>query len=87
MEAMFIRHNLNQTNEFYEDFWSKGLIAVHFDNIESVDPNDYKQSAGRKALKKLWKFCDDGAIVGAEYPVRAASLLVGLIEPKSRVEV
>lgn len=83
---MFIRHNMRSTTEILEDLWSKRLIAVHFENKPSTKPEDYN-SAGEKALRRLWEYCKSGAIVGADFKsIRPACMLVGEIKPGSKVE-
>jgi hypothetical protein len=87
MDAIFIRHNMSSTPEILNELWSKRLIAVHFKDNWSTKPEDY-DGAGKKALSRLWRYCESGAIVGADFKsIRPTSMLVGEIEPKSKVEV
>jgi len=86
MKAMFIRHNMSSTKKILEELRSKRLIAIHFENQASVNPEDYN-SAGEKALKKLWEYCESGAIVGADFrSLYPTLMLVGRIESGSKVE-
>lgn len=87
MDALFIRHNMKRcTPEILNELWSKRQIGVHFGDNWSTKPEDY-DSAGKKALSRLWKYCESGAIVGADFKsIRPTSMLVGEIEPKSKVE-
>lgn len=86
MKGMFIRHNMSSTKEILEELRSGRLIAVHFEDNPSVKPKDY-DSAGRKALSRLWKYCESGAIVGADVKSLDSTLmLVGEIEPGSKIE-
>jgi hypothetical protein len=86
-QSVFIRHKLSSTPEILEDLWSKRLIAIHYANISSTKPEDYKK-AGKASLEKLWRYCETGAIVGATYTsLKPASMLVGIISPGSKVEI
>ncbi len=90
MRAVFVRHNLNATTEVLHEFWAKRLLAIHFADIPSTDPDDYERAgerAGAKALRRLKEFCHKGAVVGAVYPHHHESLLVGNIAPESEVEL
>lgn len=82
MKTVFIRHNLNVTDETLNKLKSKRLIAINFGNKSSIWPADYK-TAGRKALGFLWKCCKSGAVVGADY---GKSMLVGKITRNSKVK-
>ncbi|MBW8009910.1 MAG: hypothetical protein FVQ83_01535 [Chloroflexi bacterium] len=87
MKAIFIRHKLANTPEIIKDLWDKRLIAVHFGNIASTNPNDF-EGPGKKALKRLWKYCESGVIVGASYrDFSKAKMLVGEIPKGSNVEL
>lgn len=86
MRAIFIRHKLGSTPAILEDLWSKRRIAVRYANIRSANPDDY-ENPGRNALKRLWKYCDSSAIVGATFrKIRPTQMVVGVIEKGSRVE-
>lgn len=87
MQTVFIRHNLDSKRETLEELWSQRLIAIHYESIPSVDPEDYK-SDGKAALKRLWNYCKSGAVVGATYrSIRPNKILVGEIEQGSKVEI
>lgn len=86
MQAVFIRHKLSSTVEILEDLWSKRKIAVHYANVRSTNPKDYDK-AGKNALNRLWKYCDEGAIVGATFrKIKPTKMIVGIIEKGSKVE-
>lgn len=87
MKGMFIRHKFGAEQSVVEEFRSQSLIGVHFENIPSTNPSDPAYDrAGQTALKRLWGFCDSGALVGATYPGHEDSILVGEVESRSKVE-
>jgi hypothetical protein len=67
MQTAFIRHNFSE--ETLKILWKNGWIAVQFYPIRSTLPEDYigKSREGRNALKRLWKYCNEGALIGATY--------------------
>lgn len=86
VQAIFIRHNFRGTSYILEELWRDRRIALHYDESWSTDPEDYAPS-GRKALNRLWGYCEAGAVVGAVFrTIRPASMLVGEIEAGSVVE-
>lgn len=96
MEAIFIRHKIGhelkatteilKITEILNKWWKEGVIAIHFENLASSNPEDYK-SAGRKALTKLNHYCESGAFVGADFrTIHKDAMLVGEIAPHSKVE-
>lgn len=85
MQAVFIRHNMAGTRENLEDLWAKRIIAIHYADIPSLDPEAYRKP-GKAALTRLHKYCAAGAIVGASYRlIRPAKMLVGEIQSGSKV--
>lgn len=87
MQSVFIRHNFSE-QEMVADLWDNGLVAIHYDNIASINPEVYLRPEGRRALQKLLSCCATGAVVGATYrPVHKAKMLVGEITPGSTVEI
>lgn len=86
MQSVFIRHNLSSTDDILKDLWSKHLIAVHYADIWSTKPEDYDK-AGKDALRRLWKYCETGAVVGATFSkIKPDRMIVGEIKKGSRVE-
>ncbi len=88
MKAIFIRHKLSSTELILKELWDARLIAVHYKDIPSTDPNDYNHgSPGYKTLKRLWDYCHEGALVGADYhQLYPARMLVGKILPGSEIK-
>lgn len=85
MQSVFIRHNCSSTPHVLRQLWERRLIALHYDDDFSTDPADYFP-AGRKALKRLWGYCNDGAIVGADYRrLDGSRMLVGFLEQGTQV--
>jgi hypothetical protein len=87
MQAVFVRHNL-KSEAIVKDLWRKRLIAIHFDNIDTIDPEKYQEAEGKASLKRLLIYCRDGAVVGATYrTAHPEKLLVGEIAPGSRIVI
>ena len=85
-KAVFIRHKISSTPEILEKLWERRQIAIHYENNRSTNPDDYKDPAAKNALKRLHKYCDQGAVVGAIYrQIRPAHILVGIIPKGSSV--
>lgn len=85
MRSVFVRHNCDSTPDVLNQLWDERLIALHYNNSHSVKPADY-YPAGRKALDRLWQYCESGAIVGADFRrFNGAQMLVGIIPPGSKV--
>jgi hypothetical protein len=86
-KALFIRHKIGSTPEILNTLIERGLIAIHFEDKKSTDPDDYKTPAARKALRRLWNYCKLGAIVGADFTsADGDTMLVGRIKPRSQVK-
>lgn len=87
MQAVFIRHKMTSTPDILKDLWSKRLIAVHYADIPSTNPQDYEK-AGRQALKRLWDYCSLGAVVGATFTtIKRTEMLVGEITKGAQVKI
>jgi hypothetical protein len=85
-KAVFIRHKISTTPEILEDLWQRREIAIHFENIRSTNPDDYKDNAAKNALKRLHTYCNQGAVVGAVYrQIRPTQIMVGIIPKGSSV--
>lgn len=83
-KAVFIRHKCDSTVKVLRTMWDRGLIALHYEDSESTNPEDYGTPAARKALKRLSGYCKDGAIVGACFrEIESSRILVGRIRPGS----
>jgi len=86
VQTVFVRHNCSSTQHVLEQLWKRRLIALHYENKLSTNPADYGPK-GRNALKRLWKYCTSGAIVGADYRrLGRAAMLVGELPKNSRVQ-
>jgi len=85
MQAVFIRHKMSSTEKILENLWERRLIAIHYQDIASINPDDYKEQ-GRYALKRLLGYCKSGAVVGATYQrIKPDEMLVGIIEQGSQI--
>ena len=87
LQPVFIRHKLGSTPKILRDLWDSKLIAIHYEDIRSINPEDYKEKRASDALKRLLGYCEMGAIVGATYDkIEPKRMLVGVIEKGSKVE-
>jgi len=85
-KAIFIRHNMSSTREILVELWQNRQIAIHYEDIESTNPDDYKKKAARQAIKRLNEYCAEGVVVGAVYrKIRKAEMLVGIIPKESKI--
>jgi hypothetical protein len=67
--------------------WNERLIAIHWRNIASADPDDYEERAATE-ISNLNDFAEDGTIVGASYrSVTKTEMLVGVVEPESSIKL
>lgn len=86
MPLIFIRHKMDSSPEIYQELLRERLIALHYDNIPSADPNHPdRDPKHRPVFKRLRNFCRTGALVAADYskyPPRR--MLVGKIKPNSK---
>jgi len=87
MLKIFIRHKWDGKEQVLKDLFQQGKIAIRYDNIRSINPNDYKQVKSKSSLKLLKKCCKEGAFVGAVYrKYKPSSMLVGKIKPGSKIK-
>lgn len=85
MQSVFIRHNCSSTPHVLRQLWERRLIALHYGDDFSTNPADY-YPAGRKALERLWGYCNEGAIVGADYRrLDGSKMLVGFLEQGTQI--
>ncbi|MHA1185382.1 MAG: hypothetical protein ACTSSK_00690 [Candidatus Heimdallarchaeota archaeon] len=88
--VIFIRHILDSTEEILADFWNKRKIAIHYENLKSIDPKDYtksNQNGVTKALNMFKECKEKGAIVVAIYrKFRRNTLLLGEIEKGTEIK-
>lgn len=90
-DTIFIRHKLMTTADIVETLWREDVIAVHYVNDESTDPEHYRSIGERTAatvLARLHACIETGAIVAASYrELKPGMLKVGRIDPGgSRLE-
>lgn len=86
MKAIYIRHNCSSTNTILQELWDRRLVALHYHDDFSTNPDDYSQQ-GQKALSKMWSYCESGAIVGADFrKLTTSKMLVGEIAPGSEIK-
>jgi hypothetical protein len=84
-QAIYIRHDF-KAEDIAKDLWGKWLIAMHFDKIPWIKPEDYQQSEGRVSIKRLLKYCDAGVVVGETYrSAHPEQILIGAIAAGSKI--
>ena len=87
MDTYFIRHTrvLDLSNETKKKLWDEHRIAIHFEAVDSVDPNAYQTPAGKKAVRLFAELAKNGGYVCAEYAGRSESL-IGKVASGSKVD-
>jgi len=94
----FIRHKMHIPCEDAKELFEQGLIAFHYEDIRSWDPNEYSTMAAKKTIKHFEKLDKDGGWVIADYsPIlcmdkdrnitkenSGKTILVGEVEKNSR---
>ena len=84
-DTIFIRHKLSTTPEILETLWREDLIAVHYIDDDSTDPEHYRakgETTAASVLSRLHACLKTGAIVAASYrELKPAMLKVGRIDP------
>ena len=85
-QSVFVRHNCSSTTAILQQLWNERKIALHYEDKFSVIPEDFSP-AGRKALKRLLRYSESGAIVGADFrQLNGEKMLVGILNKDSKVE-
>jgi len=94
----FVRHKMHIPCEDAKELFDKRLIAFHYEDVRSWDPNEYSTMAAKKTIKHFEKLDKDGGLVIADYsPILCAdkdrnvakenngkTILVGEVEQNSR---
>jgi hypothetical protein len=94
----FVRHKMHIPCEDAKELFKKRLIAFHYEDIRSWDPNEYSTMASKKTIKHFEKLDKDGDWVIADYsPILCTdkdrniakennreTILVGEVEKNSR---
>jgi len=89
-DTIFVRHKLNTTRDILTALWDENLIAIHYVDDESTDPEHYLTLGCRTAarvLRRLHSCLVTGATVAASYrEIKPGMLKVGRIDPaRSRI--
>lgn len=67
--------------------YNQKKLFIHFQNLESVNPEDYNQS-GKSALTTLHEFCNNGALIALDYStIDTTGLYIGKIEAGTKIEL
>jgi hypothetical protein len=94
----FVRHKMHIPCEDAKELFDKRLVAFHYEDIRSWDPNGYSTMAAKKTIKHFEKLDKDGDWVIADYsPILCTdkdrnvakehdrkTILVGEVEQNSR---
>lgn len=95
MEYAFIRHKIFERpdedelrQEIIPSLFSRRLVALRYDDIESVDPKDYLHEgkpwrSAQVAINRLHRYCNEGVVIGAAYGTGV--MLVGRISPGTKI--
>ena len=86
----FVRHLFSSTDETLVDLWNRRKIAIHYDDVPSLEPKDYSKKNQKAATEMLnnFKECrDKGAIVVAIFrKINRNTVLLGEIEKGTKIE-
>jgi hypothetical protein len=94
----FVRHKMHIPCEDAKELFDKRIIAFHYEDVRSWDPNEYSSMAAKKTIKHFEKLDKDGGLVIADYsPILCTdkdrnvakendgkTILVGEVEKNSR---
>jgi hypothetical protein len=78
---IFVRHKISSTPNILQQLWNSRLIALHYQDILSTNPDDYTEKSARNSITRMQRFCRDGGYVGAVYGDSRAKILVGKLLP------
>jgi hypothetical protein len=93
-QPIFIRHKVLSADDPFRTkhikyFWDHHLIAIHYEDIDSSDPDKYELKRSKYALRMMRNFGAEGAIVGADYNLLSLDnqMLIGVIQPGSTIQI
>src|ERR1022692_1094816 len=83
---IFIRHKIDNTSDVLQQLWEQNFIALHYEDILSTDPDAYQEKSAKDSMKRMKRFCEAGAYVGAVYGGKQlqGKILIGELPAKSR---
>ena len=86
MKTAYIRHNFTSGNIVLRSLWKELLIAIRYENIPSINPDDY-EGTGKNTLIRLLDFCNKGILIAATYSsLEPSKMLIGIVAPESKVK-
>jgi hypothetical protein len=87
-KSYFIRHtgDCSVSQGFRDQLWQQQRIAVHYEDIKSVNPADYGGDNAKRALKVLNEIGASGGYVCATMHGHSGCL-VGIVEPGTKVKL
>lgn len=68
-----------------DNLWKRNLIAIHYEDIKSYDPDRYNGRSAKGAFNTLNKISKDGGYVFAMYENKN-DYKIGLVEPGTEIE-
>jgi hypothetical protein len=88
-KVIFVRHKFEEDS--VRQLWKNKQIALRFENIPSIIPEDYATKSGHDAMKRLQDFCAEGVIVGASYrscePFKLVTGTIGPGDPNELIQI
>lgn len=78
---IFVRHKISSTPNLLQQLWDSRLIALHYQDILSTNPDDYTEKSARDSIMRMQRFCKEGGYVGAVYGGSKERILVGQLLP------
>lgn len=87
MKTYFIRHAMScdMGAELRDSLWKQRMIAVHYEDKRSWEPDDYDASAAKKSLRILNEIADEGGFICATIAPRSGCL-IGEVAPGTQKE-
>lgn len=87
-KVIFIRHNFSDSAKNINEYlWNNDLIAIHYDNIASINSEDYEKPIARDSIKRMVDYCKTGVIIAATYRnFQPGKIKIGEIERNSEIE-
>lgn len=84
----FIRHRFEGVSPTtLQPFFNEGCFVLHYQDIESCQPEDYREKSARDAFRRLNEFLAQGGFMVADYTeLMNGKMLIGQVDPCTPVE-
>lgn len=87
LRIVFIRHNMSRAKRILPELMKRKLIAIHYENISSTNPDDYKEPTAKRTVARLNDYCKTGAIVCADFTMDGENnMLIGKIKSNTKIK-